>query len=109
MSRPPRRSRRSARPSGAACASPCDTAPPYFGLTEDEAENYRTFAKLSPPLRTEDDRIAVAEGIRCGVIDAIASDHAPQDEESKRVPFALAAPGGVGLETLLAGLARPGA
>ena len=79
----------------------CDTAPPYFGLTEDEAENYRTFAKLSPPLRTEDDRIAVAEGIRCGVIDAIASDHAPQDEESKRVPFALAAPGGVGLETLL--------
>lgn len=89
----------------------CDTAPPYFALNEAEAANYRTFARLSPPLRTEEDRVAVAEGIRCGVIDAIASDHSPQDEESKRVPFALAAPGGVGLETLLPvslGLVRDG-
>ncbi len=80
----------------------CDTAPPYFALSEIAVGDYRTFAKLSPPLRAEDDRLAVIEGLRDGTIDAIASDHAPHDEESKRLPFAQAAFGGVGLETLLA-------
>ena len=80
----------------------CDTAPPYFALNETSVGDYRTFAKLSPPLRTEDDRKAIIEGIKSGAIDVIASDHAPQDEESKRLPFPLAAEGGVGLETLLA-------
>lgn len=80
----------------------CDTAPPYFSLSEIAVEDYRTFAKLSPPLRTDDDRLAVIEGLKDGTIDAIASDHAPHDEESKRLPFADAAFGGVGLETLLA-------
>ena len=80
----------------------CDTAPPYFSLSEIAVGDYRTFAKLSPPLRTENDRLAVIEGLKDGTIDTIASDHAPHDEESKRLPFADAAFGGVGLETLLA-------
>ncbi|CAK0774286.1 Dihydroorotase [Azospirillaceae bacterium] len=79
----------------------CDTAPPYFTLTEDDVGDYRTFAKLSPPLRTESDRQAIIEGLADGVIDAIASDHQPQDQDSKRVPFSQAAFGVVGLETLL--------
>ncbi len=80
----------------------CDTAPPYFALNETAVGDYRTFAKLSPPLRAEDDRKAVIEGLRDGTIDAVASDHTPRDEESKRLPFAQAAPGGIGLNTLLA-------
>ncbi len=80
----------------------CDTAPPYFALNELAIGDYRTFAKLSPPLRAEYDRQAVVEGIKDGTIDAIASDDAAQDEESKRLPFAEAAFGGIGLETLFA-------
>ncbi|WP_316978326.1 dihydroorotase [Shumkonia mesophila] len=80
----------------------CDTAPPYFALNEVEVGDYRTFAKLSPPLRSEADRAAIVEGLKSGVIDVIASDHAPQDEDSKRLPFSQAACGGIGLETLLA-------
>ncbi len=79
----------------------CDTAPPYFALNETAVGDYRTFAKLSPPLRDESDRQAVVEGLADGTIDAIASDHAPQDEDAKRQPFAQAAFGGIGLETLL--------
>ncbi|MCA1908420.1 MAG: dihydroorotase [Magnetospirillum sp.] len=80
----------------------CDTAPPYFRLNELEVNNYRTFAKLSPPLRGEADRQAVIEGLRDGTIDAVASDHAPQDEDAKRQTFTAAEFGGIGLETLLA-------
>lgn len=79
----------------------CDTAPPYFALNEGAVVDYRTFARLSPPLRSETDRLAVIAGLADGTIDAIASDHAPLDQDSKRVPFAQALPGGVGLETLL--------
>lgn len=79
----------------------CDTAPPYFGLNENEVGDYRTFAKLSPPLRGEDDRRAIVAAIADGTIDCIASDHAPHDQDSKRVPFAQAAAGVIGLETLL--------
>jgi dihydroorotase len=79
----------------------CDTAPPYFVLNETAIGDYRTFAKLSPPLRSEWDRRAVIEGLRDGTIDAIASDHAPWDQDSKRLPFGSAAYGIVGLETLL--------
>jgi len=79
----------------------CDTAPPYFVLNETAIGDYRTFAKLSPPLRSEWDRRAVVEGLRDGTIDAIASDHAPWDQDSKRLPFSSAAYGIVGLETLL--------
>jgi dihydroorotase len=79
----------------------CDTAPHYFALNETAVGEYRTFAKVSPPLRSEEDRKAVVAGLQDGTIDAIASDHAPQDQESKRLPFASAEPGIVGLETLL--------
>jgi len=79
----------------------CDTAPPYFTLNETAIGDYRTFAKLSPPLRSEPDRRAVIEGLRDGTVDAIASDHAPWDQDSKRLPFSSAAYGIVGLETLL--------
>jgi len=80
----------------------CDTAPAYFALNETAVGDYRTFAKLSPPLRSEADRRAIADGLKDGIIDAIASDHAPHDQDSKRLPFAQAADGIVGLETLLA-------
>jgi len=79
----------------------CDTAPHYFALNELEVGDYRTFAKVVPPLRSENDRRSVIEGLKDGTIDCIVSDHRPQDVESKRVPFALAEPGVVGLETLL--------
>ncbi len=80
----------------------CDTAPPYFALNEIAVGDYRTFARLSPPLRCEKDRRAVVEGIEDGTIDAIVSDHAPHHQDSKRQPFAQAESGAVGLETLLA-------
>lgn len=79
----------------------CDTAPPYFSLTEQDVGEYRTFFKLSPPLRTEDDRRAIVAGLADRTIDAIASDHAPHDQDSKRVPFIHAACGSIGVETLL--------
>ena len=79
----------------------CDTAPPYFALNETAVGDYRTFAKVSPPLRSEDDRRAIVDGLADGTIDAIASDHAPHDQDSKRLPFDLAEFGAVGLETLL--------
>lgn len=80
----------------------CDTAPPYFALNELAVGDYRTFAKLSPPLRTEANRQAVVQALKDGVIDVIASDHAPQDADSKRQTFGQAEFGGIGLETLLA-------
>jgi dihydroorotase len=79
----------------------CDTAPQYFTLTESDIGEYRTFCKVSPPLRSEADRQAIIDGLADGTIDAIASDHAPQDQDTKRVPFTQAENGIVGLETLL--------
>lgn len=79
-----------------------DTAPPYFDLNETAITGYRTYAKLSPPLRTDSDRQAVAAALADGTIDAIASDHSPLDPDDKRLPFAQAGAGGVGLPTLLA-------
>ena len=79
----------------------CDTAPHYFTLNDTAVMDYRTFTKVSPPLRDETDRLAVIEGVRDGTIDVIASDHRPQDQDSKRLPFLQAETGIVGLETLL--------
>jgi len=79
----------------------CDTTPHYFTLNEEAVRGYRTFAKVSPPLRSEADRQAIVEGISSGVIDAIVSDHSPRDQDSKRLPFNQASFGVVGLETLL--------
>jgi dihydroorotase len=79
----------------------CDTAPPYFDLNETAIGDFRTYAKLSPPLRKEADRQAVVAALADGTIDAIASDHQPRDADDKRQPFAQATPGGAGLVTLL--------
>ena len=79
----------------------CDTAPPYFDLNETAIGEFRTYAKLSPPLRKEEDRRAVVAALADGTIDAIASDHRPSDADDKRLPFAQAVPGGTGLATLL--------
>ncbi|MEE9300637.1 MAG: dihydroorotase [Alphaproteobacteria bacterium] len=79
----------------------CEATPHHFTLCDADVGNYRTFAKMAPPLRSEQNRQAILEGLKDGTIDAIATDHAPHDQESKRVPFAHAANGIVGLETLL--------
>jgi len=79
----------------------CDTAPPYFDLNEAAIGDFRTYAKLSPPLRCEEDRRAVCVALADGTIDAVASDHQPRDADDKRLPFAQAAAGGAGLVTLL--------
>jgi dihydroorotase len=79
----------------------CDTAPPYFDLNETAIGDFRTYAKLSPPLRPDSDRLAVAAALIDGTIDAIGSDHQPRDADDKRFPFAQASAGGAGLATLL--------
>jgi len=73
----------------------------HLTLNELDVADYRSFFKLTPPLRSEDDRIAVVQAVADGLIDIICSMHTPQDEESKRLPFEAAAAGAVGLETLL--------
>ncbi|MGL4729714.1 MAG: dihydroorotase [Bosea sp. (in: a-proteobacteria)] len=70
-------------------------------LNENDIGDYRTFCKLSPPLRREDERLALVQALSDGVIDVVVSDHDPQDVETKRVPFAEAANGAIGLETML--------
>ncbi|MGZ2256710.1 dihydroorotase [Roseobacter sp. A03A-229] len=73
----------------------------HLTLNALDVADYRTFFKLKPPLRDEQDRLAVAEAVKSGLIDVISSMHTPQDEESKRLPFEEAASGAVALETLL--------
>ncbi|MDG1352284.1 MAG: dihydroorotase [Sulfitobacter sp.] len=73
----------------------------HLTLNALDVANYRTFFKLKPPLRDEDDRIAMVDAVALGLIDIVCSMHTPQDEESKRLPFEEAASGAVGLETLL--------
>jgi dihydroorotase len=73
----------------------------HLTLNENDIGPYRTFLKLAPPLRAEDDRTALVEALGSGLVDVIMSDHNPQDVETKRLPFAEAAPGAIGLETML--------
>ncbi len=73
----------------------------HLTLNEFDVADYRTFFKIKPPLRSEDDRLAVGQAVASGLIDIISSMHTPQDEESKRQPFEAAASGAVGLETFL--------
>src|SRR6201985_1753833 len=73
----------------------------HVTLNENDIGPYRTFLKVSPPLRTEDDRRALVAAVASGLIDVIMSDHNPQDVEVKRMPFAEAAFGAIGLETML--------
>jgi dihydroorotase len=73
----------------------------HLALNEVDIGSYRTFFKVSPPLRTNEDRDRLVEAISSGLVDVIMSDHNPQDVETKRLPFAEAAPGAIGLETML--------
>ena len=72
-----------------------------LSLNENDIGDFRTFLKLSPPLRTENDRLALVEGLNKKIIDVIVSDHKPEDEEQKRLTFSKAATGASGIETLL--------
>lgn len=80
----------------------CGITPAHFMLSDLATVDFRTFARLSPPLRSEDDRHAVREAIADGTIDVIASGHDPRGPEDKRLPFSDAEPGMAGAETLLA-------
>jgi dihydroorotase len=73
----------------------------HITLNENDIGSYRTFLKLTPPLRGEDDRKLLVEAIASGLVDVVMSDHNPQDVETKRLPFAEAAPGAIGIETML--------
>ena len=73
----------------------------HLTLNENDIGAFRTFCKLSPPLRHEDDRLALVDAVAEGLIDTIVSDHNPQDVETKRQPFAECADGAIGLETML--------
>ncbi|MBT9368268.1 dihydroorotase [Rhizobium sp. CSW-27] len=78
----------------------------HLSLNENDIGEYRTFFKLSPPLRTEDDRQAMVDALADGTIDIIVSSHDPQDVDTKRLPFADAADGAIGLETMLSAALR---
>lgn len=84
----------------------CAVSINHLSLNENDIGEYRTFFKLSPPLRTEDDRQAMVEALAAGTIDIIVSSHDPQDVDTKRLPFADAADGAIGLETMLAAALR---
>ena len=84
----------------------CGASVNHLTLNENDVGSYSTFFKLAPPLRHEDDRLAMVAGLADGTIDVIVSSHDPQDVDTKRHPFAEAADGAVGLETLLAAALR---
>ena len=84
----------------------CGVSINHLTLNENDIGDYRTFLKLMPPLRHEDERLSLIEGVNSGAIDVIVSDHCGQDVEDKRVPFAEAEAGAVGLETMLAAALR---
>lgn len=77
----------------------CETCPHYIAATDEEILSYNTYAKINPPLRTDDDVAAVIEGLKDGTIDAIATDHAPHHEDEKNVGFDYAPFGTSGFET----------
>jgi dihydroorotase len=84
----------------------CGVSVNHLTLNENDIGSYRTFLRLKPPLRGEEDRRAMVRGLAAGEIDVIVSSHDPQDADVKRHPFAEAADGAVGLETLLAAALR---
>lgn len=83
------------------CHIHAEATPHHFSLTEDAVGIHGTLAKMNPPLRTEEDRIAIIEGLKDGTIEIIATDHAPHSKEEKERDFALAPSGIIGLETAL--------
>jgi dihydroorotase len=84
----------------------CGVSVNHLTLNENDIGSYRTFLRLKPPLRSEEDRVAMVRGVSAGEIDVIVSSHDPQDVDVKRHPFAEAADGAIGLETLLAAALR---
>ncbi|MFM9853263.1 MAG: dihydroorotase [Sphingomonadaceae bacterium] len=89
----------------------CGVTPAHLFLSDIAISNFRTFSRISPPLRCEADRLAAVEAVRDGTIDVLCSGHDPRGPEAKRLPFADAAPGMAGAETLLPlglGLVRDG-
>jgi len=78
----------------------------HLTLNEIDVGSYRTFCKLTPPLRAEADRLALVAAVASGLVDVIMSDHDPQDVETKRLPFAEAMPGAIGIETMLVAALR---
>ena len=78
----------------------------HLSLNENDVGEYRTFFRLSPPLRAEEDRLAMIAALKEGTVDIIVSSHDPQDVDTKRLPFADSAAGAIGLETLLAAALR---
>jgi dihydroorotase len=90
---------RRAKDAGLAVTASCSIN--HITLNEIDVGSYRTFCKMAPPLRAEADRGALIEALASGLIDVVMSDHDPQDVETKRLPFAEAAPGAIGIETML--------
>src|SRR5271169_4866511 len=84
----------------------CGVSINHLTLNELDVGDYRTFLKLSPPLRAEDERMALVEALAAGLIDAVCSDHDPQDVDTKRLPFADAEVGAIGIETMLSASLR---
>jgi dihydroorotase len=95
-----------ARARDAGSPATCGASINHLSLNELDVGDYRTFLKLKPPLRAEDERMALVEALRAGLIDVICSDHDPQDVETKRLPFAEAAAGAIGVETMLSASLR---
>ncbi len=90
-----------ARARQAGLTATCGASINHLTLNELDIGDYRTFLKLRPPLRAEDDRQALVDALSAGLIDVVCSDHDPQDVETKRLPFAEAAAGAIGVETML--------
>ena len=95
-----------ARAREAGLPATCGASINHLTLNELDVGDYRTFLKLSPPLRAEDERMALVEALSAGLIDVVCSDHDPQDVETKRLPFAEAAAGAIGVETMLSASLR---
>ena len=95
-----------ARARDAGLPATCGVSINHLTLNELDVGDYRTFLKLMPPLRDEDERSALVEALASGLVDIICSDHDPQDVETKRLPFAEAAAGAIGVETMLSASLR---
>ena len=95
---------RRAKENGATLTASCSIN--HITLNETDVGSYRTFCKVSPPLRAEEDRKALVAALASGLVDVLMSDHDPQDVETKRLPFAEAAPGAIGIETMLSACLR---
>jgi dihydroorotase len=95
-----------ARARDAGSPATCGVSINHLTLNELDVGDYRTFLKLNPPLRDEDERRGLVEAVNSGLVDVICSDHDPQDVETKRLPFADAAAGAIGVETMLSASLR---